>query len=37
MFWTTPDLSMDKQLFLDYEGVCRGIQPSWADNKTILD
>lgn len=37
MFWTTPDLSMDKQLFLDYEGVCRGIQPSWADNKAILD
>lgn len=37
MFWTTPDLSLDKQLFLDYEGVCRGIEPSWADNKTVLD
>jgi amino-acid N-acetyltransferase len=37
MFWTTPELSMDKQLFLDYEGVCRGIEPSWADNKAILD
>ncbi|KAH6716801.1 mitochondrial amino-acid acetyltransferase [Leptodontidium sp. MPI-SDFR-AT-0119] len=37
MFWTTPDLSLDKQLFLDYEGVCRGIEPSWADNKAILD
>ncbi len=37
MFWTTPELSMDKQLFLDYEGVCRGIKPSWADNKAILD
>jgi amino-acid N-acetyltransferase len=37
MFWTTPDLSMDKQLFLDYEGVCKSIQPSWADNKTLLD
>ncbi|KAL2061667.1 hypothetical protein VTL71DRAFT_7044 [Oculimacula yallundae] len=37
MFWTTPDLTLDKQLFLDYEGVCRGIEPSWADNKAILD
>jgi amino-acid N-acetyltransferase len=37
MFWTTPELSMDKQLFLDYEGVCRGIEPSWADNKALLD
>lgn len=37
MFWTTPDLSMDKQLFSDYEGVCRQIQPSWADNKAVLD
>jgi amino-acid N-acetyltransferase len=37
MFWTTPDLSMDQQTFRDYEGVCRGIVPSWADNKTILD
>jgi amino-acid N-acetyltransferase len=31
MFWTTPDLSMDKQLFRDYEAVCRGVVPSWAD------
>ncbi|KAF8849978.1 mitochondrial amino-acid acetyltransferase [Acephala macrosclerotiorum] len=37
MFWTTPELSMDKQLFSDYEGVCRGIEPSWADNKAVLD
>jgi amino-acid N-acetyltransferase len=37
MFWTTPDLSMDQQTFRDYEGVCRGIVPSWADNKAILD
>ncbi|KAG9231208.1 mitochondrial amino-acid acetyltransferase [Amylocarpus encephaloides] len=35
MFWTTPD--MDRQTFLDYEAVCRGIIPSWADNKSILD
>jgi amino-acid N-acetyltransferase len=37
MFWTTPELSMDEQLFLDYDGVCRGIEPSWADNKAVLD
>lgn len=35
MFWTTPD--MDRRTFLDYEGVCRGIEPSWADNKSVLD
>jgi len=37
MFWTTPDLSLDQQKFRDYEGVCRGVIPSWADNKGILD
>lgn len=37
MFWTTPDVIIDRQKFKDYEGVCRGIQPSWADNKTLLD
>ena len=35
MFWTTPD--MDRQTFLDYEAVCRGIEPSWADGKSRLD
>ncbi|RDL33697.1 putative Amino-acid acetyltransferase, mitochondrial [Venustampulla echinocandica] len=35
MFWTTPD--MDRRTFMDYEGVCRGIEPSWADNKAVLD
>ena len=30
MFWTTPDLSMDQQTFRDYEGVCRGVVPSWG-------
>lgn len=34
MFWTTPDLSMDQQTFRDYEGVCRGIIPSWDDHKS---
>ncbi|PBP16723.1 acetylglutamate synthase [Diplocarpon rosae] len=37
MFWTTPDMSLDRQLFLDYEGVCKRIEPSWADNKQVLD
>ena len=37
MFWTTPDLSLDQQTFLDYEAVCREIEPSWADNKSLLD
>jgi amino-acid N-acetyltransferase len=32
MFWTTPDLSMDQQTFRDYEGVCRGVVPSWDDS-----
>ncbi|EPE26124.1 hypothetical protein GLAREA_02036 [Glarea lozoyensis ATCC 20868] len=35
MFWTTAD--MNRQTFLDYEGVCRGIVPSWADKKVVLD
>ena len=30
MFWTTPDLSMDQQTFRDYEGVCRGVVPTWG-------
>ncbi|KAF3009366.1 Amino-acid acetyltransferase, mitochondrial [Neopestalotiopsis sp. 37M] len=37
MFWTTSELSTDSQKFKDYESVCRGIEPSWADNKQILD
>lgn len=36
MFWTTPDLMEDAQKFRDYEGVCRSIQPSWAD-KGVLE
>jgi amino-acid N-acetyltransferase len=35
MFWTTAD--MDRQTFLDYEVVCRRIEPSWADGKSRLD
>ena len=37
MFWTTPGVVENNQLFLDYEGVCRGVQPSWADNKKFVD
>jgi amino-acid N-acetyltransferase len=37
MFWTTPDLDLDRQRFSDYEGVCRSIVPSWADNKNVVD
>ncbi|KAI1073463.1 N-acetylglutamate synthase [Whalleya microplaca] len=37
MFWTTPDLALDGQKFRDYESVCRGIEPSWADKKRVLD
>ncbi|KAJ5666795.1 hypothetical protein N7462_011204 [Penicillium macrosclerotiorum] len=37
MFWTTPGLVEDSQRFRDYEAVCRAIQPSWADNKSVID
>ncbi|KAK8042530.1 hypothetical protein PG994_013013 [Apiospora phragmitis] len=37
MFWTTPDLALDEQKFRDYESVCRGVEPSWADKKQIVD
>ncbi|RYP72238.1 hypothetical protein DL771_004368 [Monosporascus sp. 5C6A] len=35
MFWTTPKL--EEQRLRDYESVCRGIEPSWADKKHQLD
>ncbi|PGG98030.1 hypothetical protein AJ80_09599 [Polytolypa hystricis UAMH7299] len=37
MFWTTDGVPEDGEMFWDYEGVCRSIEPSWADNKHILD
>ncbi|KAK7423778.1 Amino-acid acetyltransferase, mitochondrial [Neonectria magnoliae] len=37
MFWTTPGLDSRHPALLDYESVCRGVEPSWADNKHILD
>ena len=37
MFWTTPGLGLDPARFRDYESVCRGVEPSWADGKQQLD
>jgi len=37
MFWTTPNLSKQPVMWNDYEYVCRTIQPSWSDNKHILE
>lgn len=37
MFWTTPGLESDGRKLQDYEAVCRAVQPSWADNKHIVD
>lgn len=37
MFWTTPNIPEDSRLFQDYEAVCRNIQPSWADKKSVID
>ncbi|KAF4463218.1 amino-acid N-acetyltransferase [Fusarium albosuccineum] len=38
MFWTTPGLDHCGHPTLhDYESVCRSVEPSWADNKHILD
>ena len=37
MFWTTPGVAEQDRTFLDYEAVCRGVQPTWADDKTIED
>ena len=37
MFWTTEGVVRDGQTFLDYEGVCRSVAPSWADKKSVID
>ncbi|KAL4783638.1 mitochondrial amino-acid acetyltransferase [Aspergillus varians] len=37
MFWTTPDLPDQPQMFRDYEAVCRSIQPSWAEDTGVVD
>ncbi|KAI1961459.1 Amino-acid acetyltransferase, mitochondrial [Ophidiomyces ophidiicola] len=37
MFWTTDGVPENQQKFWDYEGVCRSIVPTWADNKQQVD
>ncbi|KAL8647590.1 MAG: hypothetical protein Q9226_006367 [Calogaya cf. arnoldii] len=39
MFWTTEGVQAGdgKGVFGDYEGVCRSVVPSWADNKGVID
>lgn len=44
MFWTTPwgsppgvTAGVDERRIWDYASVCRGVEPSWADQKHILD
>lgn len=39
MFWTTPGLMAPEmsRAFLDYEGVCRNVVPTWADGKKVVD
>ncbi|KAI9800848.1 MAG: hypothetical protein M1825_003631 [Sarcosagium campestre] len=38
MFWTTEDVTTaQSSVFWDYAGVCRSVEPSWADNKSIMD
>lgn len=37
MFWTTDQVEMGDDTFLDYEAVCRSVMPSWADKKAVVD
>ena len=37
MFWTTPNVFEGGQTFLDYAGVCRGVVPTWKDQKSAAD
>ncbi len=37
MFWTNDDLPLHSQTFYDFQGVCRSIEPSWADKKHVVD
>lgn len=39
MFWTTEGVQGGKAtgVFGDYEAVCRGVEPSWADKKGVVD
>ena len=37
MFWTTEGVEWGRELFLDYEAVCKAVVPSWADKKNVVD
>ncbi|ATY60769.1 acetylglutamate synthase [Cordyceps militaris] len=37
MFWTTLGLCGRQPKLQHYESVCRSVQPSWADNKHLVD
>ncbi len=37
MFWTTEGVERGDEVFLDYEGVCKAVKPSWADKKAVVD
>ncbi|KAL8675797.1 MAG: hypothetical protein Q9186_007598 [Xanthomendoza sp. 1 TL-2023] len=39
MFWTTEGVQVGagKGVFGDYEAVCRGVEPSWGDDKGVVD
>lgn len=37
MFWTTEGVERGDEVFLDYEGVCKAVMPSWADKKAVVD
>ncbi|EAS29426.3 amino-acid acetyltransferase, mitochondrial [Coccidioides immitis RS] len=37
MFWTTAGVPENQSRFWDYEGVCRAIEPSWADKTQQAD
>lgn len=37
MFWTTEGVERGDEVFLDYEGVCKAVMPSWADTNAMVD
>ena len=37
MFWTTEGVMQKEQTFMDYEGVCRAVVPSWAGKSKVVD
>lgn len=37
MFWTTEGVERGDEVFLDYEGVCKAVMPSWAVKNAVVD